>query len=182
MSAAAKRLIALFLVELQRLMAGLDDGAQTVAAWRQEFAAALARYHTAALLIGQGATTVTPAGRRWLAATVQAQIGFLDQFAVEIQDTDTFMAGWRARAAMYAQGIGASYWRGQTKFLPLPAMPKDGTTQCLTNCGCEWQIDQLDGDGNYDCYWRLGKDDTCQTCAQRARDWAPYKIRNGEVV
>ena len=97
-------------------------------AWRvsllSAFAAALARYHTAAQLVGQGGGALDARGRAALTRTVQAQLGFLDKWALEIQDKAAYTLGRQARAALYAQGIGASYWRGATKMLPLPAMPR----------------------------------------------------------
>ena len=182
MTPAARRLIALMLLDVRRLMAALEAGRATVEQWQQQFSEALARYHTAEYMVGQRGTDLSNAGRRYLGKTVEAQIGFLRNFATEIQGAAEFQQGWNARAAMYAQGIGQSYWKGATKMLPLPAMPKDGTTQCLTNCGCAWEITELDGDGNYDCYWRRAKTDSCQTCVQRERDWAPLKIRDGRLV
>lgn len=181
MTPAARRLIALMLLDVQRLMRALESGHETVEAWQQAFSEALAKYHTAALLTGQGNTTLTDAGRRYLGKTVEAQIKFLRNWAIEIQDEAQFKLGWNARAALYAQGIGASWWKGETKFLPLPAMPKDGTTRCLSNCGCSWEIVELDGEGNADAYWRRAKTDSCQTCVQRERDWAPLKIRDGRL-
>jgi len=180
MTRAARRLIALMLLDVQKLMAALEGGATTVAAWQAQFSAALSRYHTAALLVGQGGGDVTAPGRRYLSKVVEAQLRFLNNWALEIQDESTFKLGWNARAALYAQGIGASYWKSATRFLPLPAMPRDGTSQCLGNCTCSWEIVELDGDGNYDCTWRLGATERhCQTCPQRARDWAPIRVRNG---
>jgi hypothetical protein len=177
---AIKKLIALFLRDAAALTRALDGG--SVDAWQQQMSAALARYHTSALLVGQGNETLTPQGRRYLGKAVQAQLKYLNNFAVEIQSAESFKPGWLARAALYAQGIGASYWKGKTKFLPLPAMPRDGTSQCLSNCTCSWEIIELDGDGNYDCHWKLGATERhCQTCPTRARDWAPLKIRNGEL-
>lgn len=182
MTPAARRLIALMLLDVRKLMRALDAGRETVDAWREAFSETLARYHAAALLVGQGNTTLTPAGRRYLGKTVEAQLRFLNNFATEIQNEAEFKLGWNARAALYAQGIGQSYWKGATKMLPLPAMPRDGTSQCLGNCTCSWEIIELDGEGNYDCHWKLGATERhCQTCPQRARDWAPIKIRDGRL-
>ena len=182
MSAAMRRLLARCLLEVRKLTAVLDDGGMAVDAWRDAFAAALARYHTAAQLVGQGGGALDARGRAALTRTVQAQLGFLDKWALEIQDQAAYTLGRQARAALYAQGIGASYWRGATKMLPLPAMPRDGTSQCLSNCGCAWEIAELDGDGNYDCTWQLGKTENCQTCRQRAADWSPLQIRDGRLT
>ena len=65
--------------------------------------------------------------------------------------------------------------------LPLPAMPGDGTSQCLTRCRCSWDITKLEGDGNYDCTWVMSDAEHCQTCRQRATDWAPLRVREGIV-
>lgn len=181
MNSAARRLLALMLLDVRALMRALEKGSATVEAWRKEFADALKKYHLASYIVGAGRQPSGP-DKTWLGKHVASQIKFLNNFATEIQDNATFRMGWNARAAMYAKGIGASYWKGQTRMLPLPAMPADGTTQCKTNCGCSWDIEELDGDGNYDCTWRLGKTENCQTCSQRARDWAPLKVRDGQLA
>lgn len=181
MTAAMRRLLARCLLETRRLVAALDDG-MDVAAWRNAFAATLARYHTAAQVVGQGGGALDARSRAVLTKAVQAQLGFLDKWALEIQDQAAYTLGRQARAALYAQGIKASYWKGKIPMLPLPAMPADGTTQCLSNCGCAWEITELDGDGNYDCTWQLGKTENCQTCRQRAADWAPLQIRDGRLT
>jgi hypothetical protein len=180
-NAAMRRLLALALLDARKLMRALQGG-QTIGAWQQSFRDMLARYHQAAFIIGQdGKVEISRPARTWLGNTLEDQLGFLEKWGLDIQDEAEYRLGWNARAAMYAQGIGASYWKGKTKMLPLPAMPKDGTTRCLTNCGCAWSITELDGDGNYDCTWQRGKTDSCQTCIQRERDWSPLKIRNGEI-
>lgn len=181
MNAAARRLLAQALLAVRALTDDLDVTGD-VQAWRDGFAALIARYHTAAQLVGQGDVTLTPAGRQALVKAVQAQLGYLDGFAADLRSPSAYAMGRQARAAMYAEAIGASYWRGATRMLPLPALPKDGTTPCLTNCGCSWEIDELNGDGNYDCTWVLGTSENCQTCSQRAADWAPLRIREGRLV
>lgn len=149
--------------------------------WYDEVARQLTRYHTAAYLAGAETQELIDAARRAINADVRTQLKFLAKFKVEIQDAEQWQAGWNARAEMYARSIQTPYWRGVTKLLPLPAMPGDGTSQCLTNCKCIWDIEQLDGENNYDCYWRVSPVEHCQTCRQRGGEWAPLKIRAGEV-
>lgn len=149
--------------------------------WQQEVKRQLARYHAAAMLAGNGAATLSPEARVKVTTDLATQLKFLDKFAVEIQDSETWQRGWNARAEMYAESIKAPYWRGAVKMLALPAMPADGTTQCLTRCRCSWDITQLDGDGNYDCTWLMSAIEHCQTCRQRALDWAPLRVRDGVV-
>lgn len=174
------RLIARALVAVAHLTAGLLGGRSSVGGWQSGMGDTLTRYHVAAYLAGSKQRTLSDAARQVLGATLDQQFGYLGRFADQLRAGP--VAGTAARAAMYAQGIGASYWHGATEGLPLPAVPKDGTTQCKTRCGCAWEIRQLDGDKNYDCYWRRGKTDSCQTCVQREADWAPLRIRDGRLV
>lgn len=159
----------------------LEQDMAQVKQWQDEVSRQLTRYHPAAYLAGASTETLSNAARRAVAADLDIQLKFLSQFALEIQGADEWRAGWNARAEMYARSIQAPYWRGVTKLLPLPAMPGDGTSQCLTNCKCMWDVQQLDGDENYDCTWQVGAVEHCQTCRQRGAEWAPLRIRGGEL-
>lgn len=170
-----QRLIAASMATLQQQPFPVGAVAE---AWEQEVARQLARYHAAAMLTGANTQQLTPAMRTKVEADLRSQLAYLKRFRLEIQDAAAFQEGWKARAAMYAGSIRVPYWHGATKMLPLPAMPAEGT-QCLTHCKCSWEIDTLEGDGNYDAYWRRGADDSCQTCVQRAATWAPVRIREG---
>lgn len=151
--------------------------------WYDEVARQLRRYHLAGFLSGYSGGTIPKAADAKIAQDLHTQLRFLNQFKVEIQDSAEWQAGWNARAEMYARSIQVPYWRGKTKMLPLPAMPGDGTTQCLTNCKCAWSIDELDGDNNYDCYWIYGATERhCQSCRERETQWHPLQIRNGELL
>lgn len=151
-----------------------------VDAWQQEISRELARYHAAAMLAGAGVDDLSPTMRTSVTRDLTYQLSFLEQFGVVIQEADAFMPGWQARAAMYARSIQVPYWKGATRLLPLPAMPGEGT-DCLTNCKCSWEVSQLEGDNNYDAYWRRSVDDSCATCRQRELSWSPVRIRGGEL-
>jgi hypothetical protein len=171
---------------LSRLIATATDSLEAqypdgVDAWQQEVSRQLARYHGAAMLASSGVPTLTPAMETAVTTDLAAQLRFLEKFAIVLQDGDVWQAGWNSRAQMYAQSIKTPYWRGAVKLLALPAMPGDGTSQCLTNCRCAWDIVQLEGDGNYDCTWQISDVEHCQICRQRALDWAPLKVREGVV-
>jgi hypothetical protein len=171
---------------LSRLVSTATDALEqggSVIDWRDTVARLLTRYSAAALQAGQNGAPLDEAGKAAVVKQVQAQIGFLDGFAAEIQDAPQFEQGWKARAEMYAKSIAAPYWSGRTKMLPLPALPGDGTTQCLGNCTCTIEVDWIDEEnGDADVYWRLGASERhCQTCPQRAQDWSPLRIRNGEL-
>lgn len=179
---ALDRLIRRLTLLIGTATTALEQDMAQVKQWQEEIDRQLTRYHTAAYLAGSDAKDLSDAARRAVKADLETQLKFLSQFAVEIQDAAEWQAGWNARAEMYARSIQTPYWRGVTKLLPLPAMPGDGTSQCLTRCRCAWDVQQLDGDENYDAYWRLGgAEHHCQTCPQRAQEWAPLRIRGGDL-
>lgn len=180
---ALDRLIRRLSVLIGTATSALEEDINRVPSWEQEVSRQLARYHSAAYLAGAGADDLSPAARTAVQRDLRTQLDFLSQFAVEIQEAAAWQAGWNARAEMYARSIQTPYWRGATRLLPLPAMPGDGTSQCLTNCKCGWEVQQLEGEENYDCYWRLGGVERhCQTCPQRAEEWAPLRVRGGELL
>lgn len=152
--------------------------------WYDELSRQLRRYHLAGFMGGYGTGTIPKGADTQIAQDLQTQLKFLKQFKIEIQNADDWQASWNSRAEMYARSIQVPYWRGKTKMLPLPAMPGDGTTQCLTNCRCAWNIDTVNEDNNdYDAYWIYGAtEDHCQGCRERQAQWSPLQIRNGEIV
>lgn len=152
-----------------------------VAAWEQEVSRQLARYHAAAMMAGSGVTTLTTPMTTAITRDLATQLAFLRKFAISIADGARWERSWNTRAQMYAESIKVPYWQGKVKMLPLPAMPGDGTSQCLTRCKCAWDIQQLDGESNYDCTWAMSDAEHCQTCKQRAQDWAPLRVRDGVV-
>lgn len=149
--------------------------------WAAEMRGLLARGHLAGAMLGSGGTALSPALRRAVGEALGVQFQFLGRFVAEIADAAEFRPGWEARAAMYAESVKTPYWVARTRMLPLPALPGDGSSQCLTRCRCSWVINQLDGDGNWDCYWTMGAKEHCQTCRERADLWAPLRIRGGEL-
>lgn len=177
----AQPIIDRLLVDVDELMTDLEAGDVTATAWRDDMAAVLARGHLAAYMSGQESSEIAAASMKRLLKDITTQLGFLDNFTVEIQSAAEFQKGWNARAAMYAEQTGASFYSGKFRMWALPAMPRDGSSQCLTQCSCSWDIRDLSGDGNADAYWRLGPSDHCQTCVERADQWAPLKFRGGEL-
>jgi len=148
-------------------------------AFREVMAELLARYHTAAWIVGADSETLTETQRATIIVGVAEQLAFLDGFVLDIRSADEFQQGWTRRAASYAESIKVPYWQGRTKVLPLPAMPAQGT-QCLTKCQCLWDVTTINADkGDYDARWVRGANDSCQTCIQRAAEWNPVRIRGG---
>jgi hypothetical protein len=152
----------------------LSTGTQTPDEWADAVMGALTEGHREAYRIGGGTND------QIVERALKEQRGYLDAFLDTIRK-EGWKEGYASRAQMYGEAIKASYWRGKTRGYPLPAMPGDGTTQCLTRCKCRWEIQDLDGENNADAYWRMGAAEHCQSCSQREKDWAPLQIRNGEL-
>jgi hypothetical protein len=172
------RLIQRFLDEVATLTSRLERGEITVKAWQREMEKLLARYHEAAYMIGLESSELDDDAMAIIIEDIEFQLGYLDAFAVAIAGASAWQASFNSRAALYAQSPKRTYWQGiaAKARLTLPGMP--GESECLSNCGCEWDIREVKG--GWDCYWRRGKKDSCNGCRQREREWNPYKIRGGE--
>jgi hypothetical protein len=112
---------------------------------------------------------------------VNEQLHFLENWIADMAQSGTFIGGV-GRASMYGESLGQVYQRayiaarGSRDGLPaLPAYPRDGSTQCLTHCRCEWRIKKVSV-VYYEAVWKLGIAEHCETCIQRSRDWAPLSI------
>lgn len=99
---------------------------------------------------------------------LKSQYGYLEQFSRDIRNGSQAPDGIAARTRLYAQSARQMYWRQSTEGAGLPAYPGDGTSQCKTNCGCSWDL-QDDG-----YHWVRSKDDSCETCIERESTWNPY--------
>lgn len=178
------RLTARLTVLIGQATSALETDPDRLDDWYDEVARQLRRYHLSAYLSGADTQDVSRAAQRAIAQDIKTQLDFLSQFKVEIQDAAEWQAGWNSRAEMYARSIQVPYWRGATRMLPLPALPGDGTTQCLTNCRCAWNVVALDEEaGDYDAYWVYGATERhCQSCRERESQWNPLQIRGGELL
>jgi hypothetical protein len=124
-----------------------------------------------------GRNGMTPKDWGRLGAMLKEQYRYLNPFLDQIARGDLSNAQISARLKMYINSANEALWKAYTRDFPLelPAYPGDGSTACLVNCQCEWEIIQRE-DG-YDCFWRLGAAEHCPDCMVRASEWNPYKIR-----
>lgn len=180
------RLIQKLLDAVADLTAQLERGEITVKAWQREMEKLLARYHEAAYMIGLESSELDDDAMAIIIKDIEFQLGYLDAFAVAIAGASAWQASYNSRAAMYAQSIKRTYWRGTGAKIglpPLPPYPGDGSTECLGNCNCYLDTQEISGErGDYDVYWRLGAEKHCSTCPRRAADWNPLKVRKGKIV
>ncbi len=127
-----------------------------------------------------GRNNITQADWGRIGAMLKEQYGvdgYLKNLMNQLANGEISYAQANARLKMYINSANEALWKGFTKDIPLdlPAYPGDGSTVCLTNCQCEWEIVPVEN--GYDCYWRLGAAEHCPDCLARAREWNPYKIR-----
>lgn len=121
--------------------------------------------------------------RDWgrIGAMLKEQYGkdsYLQNLIGQVDRGEISPAQASARLNMYVNSANEALWKGYTHDMPpLPAYPGDGSTQCLTNCQCSWEIVRVEGGWN--CYWRLGPAEHCPDCLARARDWNPLFIPYG---
>lgn len=171
-----------------RLVAQVMRGTLSPAEFERKMASLLARAYTQQFMQGVGARELTAAQREQVAKRFAVQLEFLREFKATMGQTLATLrtpeqrakdlAAFQRRARMYADGTQVAWWMGRTDDLDLPAFPKDGGTACLSNCGCFWEIEEVDSKrGYYDCYWRLGDKEHCEDCMSREKNYSPYKVR-----
>jgi len=110
----------------------------------------------------------------------ETQLQYIVRFRRELETLSPAMA--LNRSSLYAGATTSRYWTAHTRRqgLVLPAMP-GVRTSCGSNCKCNWDIRQLDGNGNYDCYWRISAVEHCDECIGRQKAFKPLQVRNGIV-
>lgn len=167
---------------VETLAQGLNAGALTPDEWQREMAELLLAGHLAAAQEGNGGRPLTDAQRDEVLGIVGQQVDRLNLFADAV-DLDGWSDSMLRRALMYVDALGASEQAGRTGALPLPAYPRDGSSECLVNCDCRWRVVWKDrAKGDADCYWQLGAiENHCKTCLKRSRQWAPLRVRSWKL-
>lgn len=168
---------------LDTLSDGVNSGALDPVAWHNEVVQLLRVGYTAAYLDGRGDTALSPGAQRLLARMVAEQVDYLNGFLDQVEADGWSDARDRARLRMYGASVRQAYERGATFGLPLGQVPGDGKTKCLTQCKCRLRIKWIDEEElDADVYWELGKAEHCPDCVSLSQEWAPLRIRGGEVV
>ena len=159
-------------LQIRSLADDLTTGRIDLATWQNAMRDELRSLHALEVIAGAGGDRglITAESRMRLGLAMQEQYKYLSQFAGEIATGDLSAAQIAARAAQYGGSAKASYWRQVTLEADLPAQPGDGSTACLSNCGCAW-VNNDDGSWS----WVRGKTDSCDDCIQREIEWAHYQ-------
>jgi len=175
------RIAALLAREIAAVTQALVSGG-SVDRWERQMIDVIARGHTAAAIAGAAERLGVAAGskllnernlsrveRQQIKASVAGQLPYLRQFAADVATGRLSDAQIAARAGLYAGAVRATWGSARWAGVDLPAMPGDGSTECLTQCGCSW----APRDDGY--YWERGKNDSCPTCLSREAQWRPYR-------
>src|SRR3990167_2381954 len=183
-SAGMQRLYTRFQSNMDSLSEALANGELLLDDWHERMRREVRNLHAAFYQAGRGGA-LTPEDQARLNEIIQRQWDFLGNWRNELTDAEGFTPeAIRNRARMYLYAGNASFQDAAVAALglpPLPAMPGDGSTVCLTACKCSWQIMRLEGNGDFDCYWRLRPAEHCETCETRASLWSPIQVRGGVV-
>ena len=175
---------ALFRRDAALLAGRLRAGELSLADWQREMKRMVKDLQVTSAVAANGgnwgAMTAADWGRAGRAC--RDQYGYLARFAKDVQERAEkgleLTAAIDTRAKLYA-GAGRKTFHsalGKTEGWPdLPAMPGDGSSECLGNCKCYWDVERVEG--GFNCYWRLTPAEHCNTCLERAASWNPLFIK-----
>ena len=124
---------------------------------------------------GRGHMTQADYGR--VGAMVKVQYAALQGLEQRLKDGKLSQAQLAYQLKLYVNATKAAFERGKVASYgvpDLPAMPGDGTSECRVNCKCSWKI--VETDTEWQCTWQRSAAESCPTCVQRARLWAPLRV------
>lgn len=89
------------------------------------------------------------------------------------------------RSGMYTDSARQAFERGKTRAHGVPLLPEypgGGSTICLSNCRCEWGIEEVRGEEGelhgWNCTWVISPPEKsqCVDCQAYAVKWAPLWV------
>ena len=148
----------------------------SVGQWEEEMRRLIRELHTSSAAIGKGGwdqMSYAEWGR--LGNPLKYQYSKLHGFAQTITDNadSISLKAIKARARMYGNASGHSaslIQAGHVIENMLPWIPKDGSTECLVNCRCLWELIVLDTIDDFkvvQATWRLRPAEHCADCMDR---------------
>lgn len=168
----------IFYDKSDKLAEQVFTGDLTIGAWEEAMRAELRQLHSSAAAIAKGGwDNMTSADWGRLGTPLREQYKYLHGFATTIaEQADTIsLKAIQARSRMYGRATGntaALIQAGAVIESLLPWIPGDGSTNCLVNCRCRWdlkviKVDKKSGDKTVKAVWRLSPAEHCETCIDR---------------
>ena len=164
------------------------EGLLSVGDWRMLVRQELKKEYIRQYLLGRGGLgQMAYADWGSIGGMLKEQYRWLDGFLDEVAAGRLSEAQIRSRLRMYVNSARQAFERARTRAIMgwevhLPAYPGDGSTACLSNCGCEWRIEVAEDENGvqigWDCFWELNPAlEHCQDCTERHEQWWPYEVR-----
>lgn len=167
-----------------RMLSG-ELGAQE---WRVLFELEVRYLQIIAAILAAGSwQALTPELQRIVQDATNDQLGYFRRWAASAQlpTPQRSDAQILARAQLYAGAGDEVYARVRTAALGMPDLPvyPGQRSECMVSCKCHWLIEQLEGDGNWDCRWLVDvAAEHCPQCVRRAEVFAPLRIRGSLIM
>jgi hypothetical protein len=170
--------------EARRTSARLVDGSLTAAGWEVEMQSSVVTGYTAMALLGRGGReAMQPPDLAPVGAAIGQQFDYLKRFREEVAGGAVSEAALLSRAALYPASAGSAFERGRAQAFgisDLPAYPGDGSTSCLGNCRCSWDLQETDE--GIEATWQIESGDSCDDCLENAQNWAPLLLEREEIA
>lgn len=165
--------------EIGRNLAGrLANNEITLQQWTLQMRGEIRNTFSAEYMAGRGGrNAMTQADWGRVGSMLRGQYQFLDGFARDIAAGNLSEAQIAARANLYFGSARQAFERAKaiSRGMPdLPAYPCDGSSECLSNCHCRWDISETRNE--WRARWVLGAAEHCATCSDRAGMWNPLVI------
>lgn len=151
-------------------------GKISIGQWEESMKRAIRELHSSIAAIGKGGwDKMTWADWGRLGPVMKEQYRYLHGFAENIAANKESISidAIKARARMYGNAGGFSsimVQAGDVLAKKLPWLPKDGSTECLVNCKCYWDLVVIGEDKNWktvQATWRLRPAEHCDDCLDR---------------
>lgn len=165
------------------------EGTISAADWRDKMRQEIKDEYIRQYLSARGGLSqMTQADWGSIGGMLTEQYKYLDKFYGEVAAGNLTKGQIAARAGMYINSAREANERahGRSQGLPdgsLPAYPADGSSECLTNDRCRWEIETVLADdksvSHWNAHWRLSASEHCPTCLDRAAAWNPYVVKAG---
>lgn len=169
---------------IEALTQQLIDGDIPLADWQETMKAELRRANLEQFVIGKGGDRSLIRAREYLqlGPELRHQYAYLTRFAEQIAaraEDGTSIQFALERAKLYARSTQAMMWKSAVP-VKLPQVPRDGRTQCGTNCKCRLEYDyERDDDGVMVAVlvtWKLRPAEHCDDCIKLSREWNPKRF------